>query len=144
MTETPENGAESPADEQTVPGQGKGTGDAKANREARYRVERNEARQERDALKARIETLQARELERLASKSLSNPADLLTLSGKTLADLLDENGDIDPDRVSDLVTEVLGTRPGLKRLDRATDISQGHGGQPSKGQPSFVDLLRRS
>lgn len=145
QAQAPVNGAESPVEGQTLPGQGINTGEAKSNREARYRVERNEARQERDALKARIESLQTRELERLASKSLSNPADLLTLSGKTLADLLDENGDVDPDLVSDLVADVLGTRPGLKKLDRAVDISQGHGNQgPGKGQPSFADLFRKS
>lgn len=137
--------AESLSGRQTVPGQGNDTREVRQNREARYRVERNEARQERDALQARIETLQTRELERLASKSLSNPADLLTLSGKSLADLLDENGDVDPDLVSDLVADVLGTRPGLKKLDRAVDFSQGHGNQgPGKGQPSFADLFRQS
>lgn len=115
----------------------------KGHREARYRTERNDARAERDALAQRIATLHTREVERLASKSLSNPADLLTLGGVTLADLLDDNGDVNAEKVSEVVADVLGTRPGLKVPARPVDMSQGLGNdRPGKRQPTFADLLR--
>jgi hypothetical protein len=114
----------------------------KGNREAKYRTERNEARTERDALAARVEALQTRELERIASKHLSAPADLLTLGGVTLDDLLDDNGDVDPEKVEEAARSVLGTRPGLGKLDRATDPTQGHGNGIPVKVPTFVDLIR--
>ncbi|MDI9940876.1 hypothetical protein QM806_36565 [Rhodococcus sp. IEGM 1351] len=131
---TEENNApnETPDDQQETP---------KVNKEARYRTERNEARTERDSLAERIERLQTRELERVAAKHLSVPADLLTLSGKTLADLLDDDGDVDPEKVAAVAVEVLGARPGLKPNDRATDPSQGHGSH-GRGTPRWGDLLR--
>ena len=128
MSDTPEMAPESPVEAQTDTPEGNDTGEApRANREARYRVERNEARDERDALAQRVEQLQNRELERIASRALSNPADLLTLSGKTLADFLDEDGELDVELITDTANDLLGTRPGLRPLPRAVDHSQGRG-----------------
>lgn len=113
------------------------------NREAaKYRVRAREAELERDSLAQRIETLQNREVERLAAKQLSNPADLMTLAGVTLADLLTDDGDVDAEKVSGVAADLLGTRPGLKPLQRATDMSQGSGGPPPKSTLSWGDLLR--
>lgn len=111
------------------------------NKEMRYRLERNEVRQERDDLAQRIEQLQVRECERIASRDLSVPADLFTLGGVTVKDLQNEHGDIDPEKVALVVTEVLGTRPGLKVLDRAVDSTQGLGGTPPKPTPSWGGLF---
>lgn len=112
------------------------------HREARYRVERNDAVRERDTLAQRLEALQTRELERIASKSLAHPADLLTLSGKTLADLLDDDGEVDAVKVQALADEVLGTRPGLKARTLATDPTQGGTGSPGIPAPSWGNLLQ--
>ncbi len=109
---------------------------------AKYRVRAREAEQERDALTQRVEQLQTREVERLASKHLSAPADLLTLGGVSLADLLDDNGDVDPEKVNAVATEVLGARPGLKPLDIAHDPSQGTGGNPGKRAPDWGSLFK--
>ncbi|VBA57608.1 hypothetical protein LAUMK191_04099 [Mycobacterium attenuatum] len=143
-------GAESPADGQTVPGQGKDSGESqkgsespKGNREARYRVERNEAREALAAAQARIEAIQTREVERLAGKHLAQPADLFALSGKTLADLLDDNGDVDAERVAEVAAAVLAARPGLRPNARLVDLTQGLGGNPPKTKPSFDDLFKR-
>ena len=113
-----------------------------ANREARYRVERNQARNERDALARRVELLQTRELERLASKALSNPADLLTLSGKTLEDFIGDDGELDADLIDEAANEVLGTRPGLRRGVPAVDRSQGLHDDTRRTNPTFSDLLQ--
>ncbi|MFF4021462.1 hypothetical protein ACFYY5_01335 [Nocardia elegans] len=115
------------------------------NREARYRTERNDARAERDALAARIATYQTRELERTAGKHLAAPGDLLALSGKTLAEFLTEDGDVDADAIEAAALEIVNTRPGLAVRQRATDTTQGHGNSgPVKRAPTFGDLLLNS
>lgn len=143
-------GAESPADGQTVPGQGKDSGDSqngsqgKLNAEAaKYRVRAREAETALAAAQARIEAMQTREVERLAGKHLAQPADLFALSGKTLADLLDDNGDVDAERVAEVAAAVLAARPGLRPNDRLVDLTQGLGGNPPKTKPSFDDLFKR-
>lgn len=107
----------------------------------RYRTERDSAREELTAATARIEQLQRAEIERLADK-LAEPADLFTLGGVTVADLLDDAGNVDPELVSTAVAGVLGTRPGLRRV-LATDPSQGRGGDVQvKRAPSWGSLLK--
>lgn len=161
---TPENAPESPVDKLSANPQGDGlgatpdapqrpnreaasqsaTGDAQAprqNREARYRVERNEARAERDALAKRVDQLLTREAERLAAKDLANPADLLTLGGVTIKDLLDDDGEVDPEKVDSVVAEILSTRPGLGKRGPAYDPTQGLPGGNVKPQPSWGALL---
>lgn len=111
------------------------------NREARYRVERNEARAEVANLQARLAIIQRAEIERLASAGLSHPSDIFTLSGNELADYLTEDGDVDTEKVSADVASILGERPGLKPPAPAVDRTQGHGGSTGRGVPSFSDLL---
>lgn len=60
----------------------------KGNREARYRTERNTAREELATANARVERMQRADVERLASEHLSMPSDLFSLSGNELADYL--------------------------------------------------------
>jgi hypothetical protein len=147
IAETAVPGAQLNADGPNGAPEGNGTGEAgngsqRQNREARYRVERNEARAERDELAQRVETLLTREAERVAAQHLAEPADLFTLGGVTVRDLLDERGDIDPEKVDAVATQILGTRPGLSRLAPATDPSQGHGGTPEpKTELSWGALL---
>lgn len=143
----PELAPEANADGQTIPPEGIGTQGVPegttGNREARYRVERNEARAERDALAQQVELLQRRDIERIAAKNLSNPADLLTLSGKAVGDFIDpKSGEIDAALVVQAANEVLGTRPGLRASIAAVDPSQGLGaGVPIEPKPSWERLL---
>jgi hypothetical protein len=143
-TETTIPGAVEPVDGPTDPPEGKDTGEPqKANREARYRVERNEAREALTAAQARIERMQRSEIERLAASALSHPADLFSLSGNGLADYLTEDGDVDPERVAADVAAVLAERPGLRKPSGAFDPSQGHGGTVrAKPEPSWSGLLK--
>lgn len=141
--ETPVAAPEGHADASSGEGQGIVPADApKGNREARYRTERNDAREALATATARIDGMQARDVERIAGKLLSAPGDLLTLSGKTVADFRDENGDIDPELVEDAATEVLAARPGLRPNVGATDLSQGHGNSHVVSSPSWSDLLK--
>lgn len=96
------------------------------NKEARYRVQRNEAREQLAAANDRIARLQRAEVERLAGASLSRPEDLFTLSGNDVADYLDDNGNVDPDKVAADVNVILAERPGLGPAP-AVDRSQGFG-----------------
>lgn len=147
MTETSSQttlqGSESPSgDPSATPEGGDTGGPQKGNKEARYRVERNEARAERDALAQRVERMQRAEVERLAAHKLSHPADLFSLSGNELADYLTEDGDVDSEKVVADVAAVLAERPGLRRQTPGYDPTQGFGGKPSKGSPSFADLMK--
>ncbi|ORB32029.1 hypothetical protein [Mycolicibacterium parafortuitum] len=141
LSATPEgDGPE--ADVQSAGGDDTQTQAPRQNREARYRVERNEARAERDALAQRVERLLTREAERLAAKNLANPADLLTLGGVTVQDLLDEDGDVDPEKVDAVIAEILGTRPGLAKNSPAFDPTQGLSGGGHKPQASWDALMK--
>lgn len=116
----------------------------KGNREARYRVERNEARQERDAMAARLQGLQTAELHRLAGEHLAQAEDI-TLSGKSLADFLTPEGRVDHAAVAEAAADVIESRPGLAKYpkDRAVDPSQGSGNnRPGKAPITWGDLLR--
>lgn len=114
----------------------------KSNKEARYRVERNEARAERDALAERIQRMQRAEVERLASDALSHPADLFSLSGNELVDYLNEDGDVDAEKVAADVAAILAERPGLRKVTPGYDPSQGLGGPaPKSASPSWEALL---
>ena len=158
MTDTqqatmPVPGAQIDAEPQTVPGQGIDPGESENGsqdetklpppREGRYRTERNEARAERDAALALVETLQTREVERLASE-LAQPADLLALSGVTLAELIGEDGYVNAEAVAEAVAELIESRPGLAKNPRqpATDSTQGRGNGIGKGSPTWGDLLK--
>lgn len=57
--------------------------------------------------------MQRREVERIAASDMSTPADLW-LTGPDLAELLDDNGDIDETKVRAAVAAVLETRPGWR------------------------------
>lgn len=148
VTETPVQtslqGPESAADGLTATPEGGNTGEAhKANREARYRVERNEARAERDALAQRVERMQQAEVERLAADALSHPTDLFSLSGNELADYLTDDGDVDADKVAADVAQILAERPGLRKRMPGYDPTQGYGGRPEpKREATLADLIR--
>lgn len=111
-------------------------------REQRYRLELRAAEAQRDALADRVERMQTRELERIAGESISNPADLLKLTGKSVADFIGEDGELDTELVTEAATELLSSRPGLKKNAPAFDPTQGLGGngQP-KPEPSWGALL---
>lgn len=109
------------------------------NREARYRVERNEARTERDELASRIEQLQTRELHRLAADVLSAPEDI-SLAGKPLSEFLTPEGWVDKATVAKVAQELAQARPGLAKASPAYDPSQGRYAEPAKS-PNWGTLI---
>jgi hypothetical protein len=138
--ETPEAGI------RATPEQENGSESPKGNREARYRVERNEAREALATAQARIEQMQTREAERLASE-LAQPSDLFTIGGVSLADLLTEAGDVDDAAVAKAVAALIESRPGLAKnltVRPYVDMSQGKNNEhvSRKAQPTFATLLK--
>lgn len=110
-TETAANSTESEqapgtTTETTPTDDGKG-----GNKEAaKYRTQLRTAETERDALSTRLESMQRAEAERLAGDRLEKGAGLWA-NGATLPDLLDDDGNVDPDKVTAAATaaqEALG------------------------------------
>jgi hypothetical protein len=151
---TTETGAQIDAEPQTEVTDGGSTGEPQNGpqghtdrgvREARdrYRGERDSARDELAAAQARIAALQLAEVHRLAGE-LAQPSDLTELGGVALADLLDDDGNVDHDVVAEAVAALIESRPGLAKNPRqpAVDVTQGLGSPVGKGQPTWSDLIR--
>lgn len=117
--------------------------EAPGNREARYRVERNEARAERDALSTVVERLQRKAIEQVAALDLSMPSDLFDLSGNGVQDYLGGDGEVDTEKVKADVAAILQERPGLSKKAPAYDPSQGTGGSGiGKTAPDWSALFQ--
>lgn len=115
----------------------------KGGREARYRVERNEAREQLAAANERIARWQRAEIERIAGETLAMPGDLW-INGNDVTDYLTEDGYVDPDKVSADVELMLSERPGLQKpvpAPAAVDRSQGLGTFAETRPTSFTGLF---
>lgn len=69
-----------------------------SRRDIKYRERLRETEAERDQLRTTVETMQRREVERLAAEHLIKPGSLWTV-GVELTNLLDDDGAIDPEKV---------------------------------------------
>lgn len=110
---------------------------AKDSREAaKYRRRLRETETERDTLAERLTAMQRREAERVAIDVLADPADLFTIGGTDLAELLDEAGDVDPEKVRAAAAAVVATRPGLGKAPGGYDFGGGRRtSTPASGTP---------
>jgi hypothetical protein len=137
----------SPADTLETSGENAGETPKGPGREAaKYRVERNAAREALTATQGQLQQLQTREVLRLAGDHLSNPADLLGLGDVELADLLGEDGFVNPEAVAEVAAGIVSSRPGLAKnpVVRATDTTQGAGGtRPGNAPPGWDALFKR-
>ena len=141
-----------PGEPDTIPTAPAETADVAALRReaAGRRRALREAEAARDALAARLERLQRAEVERLATTRAEGVRPLvhgddLWLDGTELAALLDDDGNIDADRVRDKVREIGTQRPHW--LDspgrHAADLDGGKGAAPDiDNSPSFSDALK--
>ena len=113
------------------------------NREAaRYRRALRETETQRDALTERVATYQRRDAERVAGEYLAVPDDLWRFGG-SIEHYLDENGEVDADRVAGAVAAVLDERPGLGKGagPRRVDLGQGKREDAASGV-TWSGLLR--
>jgi hypothetical protein len=146
--ETPVEGAESDSERLSAHPEGEGADiipdePQKLNKEMRYRLERNQAREELAATQERIQAMMRSDIERVAGEVLSQGSDIF-MSGNDVSAFLNDEGHIDYDRVREDAQILLSERPGLRKLTPGYDPSQGFGGKPpAKGGPaSWADLFK--
>lgn len=84
-------------------------------RAAKLRARAQQAETERDTATAMVDTLRRAEVARLAADKLAAPEDLFTYGDTTPADLVDDDGLIDPEKVTAAVDALLEARPGLAK-----------------------------
>ena len=101
---------------EAAPGQlGPGLTDRQARRSAHWRERATSA-------EARAERLARREVLRLLGERVTDPEAALTLDGGNLADLLDEDGDVDAEAVAELADRVAEARPYLRNPSHHMDL----------------------
>lgn len=115
------------------------------NREARYRVERNEARAERDALTEQVEGLRKQIIEGMIGDL--NPKAFWAGAGvEGVADLLGDDGSVDAEKVTVAVgaaREAFGIPEGPRPPKAAPTQGQFSDGQSSRSvDDDFVAALR--
>lgn len=110
---------------------------------AKYRTRLREAEAERDALAERLAVLQRAEVERVAGTKLENPAGLWA-AGVELEQVLDEDGNVDPDKVTEATVAAAETL-GLARKRPGNYVpSEGANARPlgrRTGEDGMVDVL---
>lgn len=112
------------------------------SREARYRLERNEARDQADALTLRVAAMQSAEVARIASEVLAVGEDVFTFVSPHA--VLDADGNVDRDKVLAAAYELARTRPGLRTEappSRPSESQFGQGRRTSTPQASWRDVL---
>ncbi len=98
----------------------------------------------RDALAARVETYQRRDVERLAAKRLAAPGDVWDIGHLTLTDVLTEDGDVDEQAVTTAVEALLKLRPGLAAPGpKYPDMAAGRRGPTQPTPATWADVIRR-
>ena len=122
--------------EETEETEEKGKGNSEA---AKWRVRFREAEAELETLKSRVADMQAAEVSRLATGAgrLHDGQDLLLTA--TLTDLLDDEGIVDSDKVTEAVAALIEKKPHLAKP--AFDDSVGVGEKGTVKSPTWADVI---
>ncbi|SDY72876.1 hypothetical protein SAMN05660209_03594 [Geodermatophilus africanus] len=107
-------------------------------REARYRRERNEARAQLKALEQRMENLVTREVARIASDTLEDGFDLIVFMPGDYNDMVDKNGAVDAEKVTEYAQQLVQWKPGLAKGARVPTPGFGQGRRAAVDQGSGV------
>lgn len=108
----------------------------------RYRSRLREVETQRDTLADRVAAMQRAEAERLASQHLRDGRDLWA-GGIDLGALLDENGDLVPELVTDAARDVRAQRPHWGYSPSAPTSQVTSDGKPTADTgPSFIDAFK--
>ena len=83
------------------------TGNSEA---AKYRRRLRDTETERDQLRSLVERMNRSEVERLAGSTMISPGDLFS-AGAQLADLVNDDGQVDPDKVTAAAEAAVAERP---------------------------------
>jgi hypothetical protein len=93
-------------------------------REATYRIRAREAEATATALMERVTRMQRADVERQAGARLHDAADLWA-SGVEIVDLLDEDGEVDEQKVAEAVAAMGDSKPYLLKPPRGSNFGQG-------------------
>ncbi len=108
---------------------------------ARYRRRLRETETERDGLVEQLDGFRRREAERVAAGALSKASDLW-LDGRTIGDLLDDDGQVDADKVNAEVASVLDGRPQLATTRQRPKPDDAQGRPGPRSSEGWSDVLR--
>lgn len=112
---------------------------------ARYRVERNEARTERDALAGRVTSMQRRECEAAVADLLEQPADLWDLGKADAADFYSDTDELNHDDLRAAAAALVESRPGLakqKKFDGPRNWGQTSESVPTGTTSSWDQVVK--
>lgn len=140
MTDTPDD-ATQPADVDEALGQPDDdeTATRASQQAAEYRTKLRDAEAERDTLQGRLTNMLRAEAERVAGASgLQDGADVW-LTGTDVADLLDDDGNVDPGKVKETVQRITADRPGLLASTPGFD---GGVRRAARSETSWAGVLR--
>lgn len=139
----PVDPAGQPADQTGEPDE---NDDKPGSEAAKYRRRLRETEQQRDQLSQRVETFQHAEVERQVADRLAQPGDLFRF-GVTLADVLDDDGNVDDGLVETAVFGLLDARPGLaKQVTQQRgprSLGQGIRTPATGAAASWADVVRK-
>lgn len=119
---------------------------------AKYRTRLRDAEADRDAIGERLAEAQRREVSRQVGDRMHDPDDLW-MAGTDVADMLDDDGNIDPERVTLALDELKDARPhwfttkvGPPPSGRPAAMLRGGNDptSPAKTSPSWSDALSRN
>lgn len=121
--------------------------DERANSEAaKYRHRLRETETERDTLASRVERLQHADVARQVGDRLAVPEDLFAF-GLKLADLLNEDGEVEDGLVETALFGLLDARPGLAKVAPRSvgpsSIGAGVREGIGTGNATWADVLRK-
>ncbi len=111
-SEPPEDKGKSATSEGTKPEDTERKGNSEA---AKYRTRLRAVEAERDGLAQRLTRMQQAEVDRLVASRMADPEDLRVLGKVELADLLDDEGEVDSEKVEQAVTDILERKPRLAK-----------------------------
>jgi hypothetical protein len=139
---TPPAGSEATSGPPEAGAEGERTDErTKLRREAaKYRTERNAAREQLDRQAGVIAGLQRGQVETMVAQHLFDPQDIWRVEGVELDALLDDDGAVDPAKVDEAVSNAVKAKPHWAKP--APDFGGGVR-KPVSGPPSFGEALKR-
>ncbi|MDT5076773.1 MAG: hypothetical protein QOJ80_1410 [Mycobacterium sp.] len=119
--------------------------DTTGNEAAKYRKRLRATEAERDTLVGRLESLQRSEIERLAAGHLVDAADFWR-DGATVADVLGEDGNVDPAKVTAVAGAVLQNHSHWGAFKKVAipprGLQSGSSAAPQRRAASWADEIR--
>ena len=108
----------------------------------RHRLTKNAAEQERDQLRTRVDAQDRREVERIAADKLANPSDLWLTT--QLADLRDEDGELDSEKIGERVDQLVTDRPHWRKSNGPPPNFSSGVRQPLRRERTLGDAFKNA